>query len=86
MKKSCSFNDSKWRRMALSCSKKTMAIAKPCTQLHPAPLSSTQLLPPPPSSIQPPLSSLQHLLYLKNQNIAHNWAISPNLGRKIQVY
>ena len=70
------------------------AITKPCTQLHPAPSSSTQLHPapftsthlhpPPPSSFQPPPSSLQHLQQYLNQNIARNWAISPNLGRKIK--
>ena len=45
--------------------------------------TSTQLHPPPPSSFQPPPSSLQHLLQYLNQNIARNWAISPNLSRKI---
>ena len=61
------------------------------TQLHPPPRSSTQLIststqlhPHPPSSFQPPLSSLQHSQKYSNQNIARNWAISPNLGRKIQ--
>ena len=54
------------------------------TQLHPPPPSSTQLHPPPPSSFQPPLSSLQHPQQYLNQNIARNWAISPNLGRKIK--
>ena len=43
--------------------------------------TSIQLHPPPPSSFQPPTSSLQHPEYL-NQNIAHNWAISQNLGQK----
>ena len=59
--------------------------------LHPAPSTSTQLIstsvqlhPPPPSSFQPPLSSLQHPQQYLNQNIARNWAISPNLGRKIK--
>ena len=47
-------------------------IAKLCTHLHP----------PPPSSFQPPPSSLQHPQQYLNQNIARNWAISPNLGRK----
>ena len=68
-----------------------MGITKPCTQLHPAPPSSTQLIstsiqlhPSPPSSFQPPPSSLQHPQRYKNQNIARNWSISPNLGRKIQ--
>ena len=49
--------------------------------LHPAPPSSFQ---PPPSSFQPPPSSLQHPQQYLNQNIARNWAISPNLGRKIK--
>ena len=59
------------------------------TQLHPPPPSSFQPLSssiqPPPSSFQPPPSSLQHPQYL-NQNIACNWAISPNLGPKIERY
>ena len=37
--------------------------------------SSTQLHPPPPSSLQHPQQYL-------NQNITRNWAISPNLGYK----
>ena len=45
--------------------------------------TSTQLHPPPPSSFQPPPSSLQHPQQYLNQNIARNWAISPNLGRKL---
>ena len=61
-----------------------MSITKPCTHLHPAPSTSTQLHPPPPSSFQPPPSSLQHPRQYLNQNIARNWAISPNLGRKIK--
>ena len=40
--------------------------------------------PPPPSSFQPPPSSLQHPQQYLNQNIARNWAISPNLSRKIK--
>ena len=40
--------------------------------------------PLPPSSFQSPPSSLQHPQRYQNQNIARNWAISPNLGRKIQ--
>ena len=40
-----------------------------------------QLHLPPPNSFQPPTSSLQHPEYL-NQNTAHNWAISQNLGQK----
>ena len=51
------------------------------TQLHPPPPSSFQ---PPPSSFQPPPSSLQHPQQYLKQYIAHNWAISPNLGRKIK--
>ena len=68
-----------------------MGITKPCTHLHPAPSTftqlistSTQLHPPPPSSFQPPTSSLQHPQQCLNQNIARNWAFSPNLGRKIK--
>ena len=45
---------------------------------------STQLLPPPSSSFQPPPSSLEHPQQYLNQSIACNWAISPNLGRKIK--
>ena len=41
---------------------------------HPSPSSSIHLKP----------SSLQHLQRYKNQNIALNWEISPNLGQKIQ--
>ena len=69
-----------------------MGITKPCTHLlHPPPpisiqliLTSTQLHPPPPNSFQPPTSSLQHSQQYLNQNIARNWAISPNLGQKIK--
>ena len=43
-----------------------------------------QLHPPPPSSFQPPPSSLQRPQQYLNQNIARNWEISPNLGRKIK--
>ena len=46
--------------------------------------TSTQLHPPPPSSFHPPPSSLQHPQQYLSQNIARNWAISPNLGRKIK--
>ena len=46
--------------------------------------TSTQLHPPPPSSFQSPPSSLQHPQQYSNQNIARNWAISPNLGQKIK--
>ena len=67
-------------------------ITKPRTHLHPAPSTSTQLIststqlhsPLPSSSFQPPPSSLQHLQQYLNQNIARNWAISPNLGQKIK--
>ena len=59
--------------------------------LQPAPSTSTQLIststqlhPPPPSSFQLSPSSLQHPQQDSHQNIARNWAISPNLGRKIQ--
>ena len=68
-----------------------MGITKPCTYLHPAPSTSTQLIsvstqlhPPPPSSFQTPPSSLQHPQQYLDQNIERNWAISPNLGRKIK--
>ena len=44
--------------------------------------TSTQLHPPPPSSFQPSPSSLQHPQQYFKQNIARNWAISPNLGQK----
>ena len=46
--------------------------------------TSTKLHPPPPSSFQPPPSSLQHPQKYSNQSIERNWAISPNLDRKIQ--
>ena len=60
--------------------------------------TSTQLHPPPPSSFQPPPNSIHlhpahfslhpALCYTFNniwtKNIARNWAISPNLGRKIK--
>ena len=68
-------------------------ITKPCTHLHLAPPTSTQLTststqlqPPPLSSFQPPPSSLQHPQQYLNQNIARNWAIYPNLGRKIKSF
>ena len=68
-----------------------MGITKPCTHLHPAPSTSSQVIstsiqlhPPPPSSFQSPPSSLQHPQQYLNQNIARNWAISPNLGQKIK--
>ena len=66
-------------------------ITKLCTHLHPAPsttiqliLTYTQLHSSPPSLFQPPPSSLQHPQQYLNQNIARNWAISPNLDRKIK--
>ena len=59
--------------------------------LHPAPptstkliLTSNQLQSPSPSSFQSPPGSLQHPQQYLDQNIARNWAISPNLGRKIK--
>ena len=61
-----------------------MGITKLCTHLHPAPSTSTQLHPPLPSLFQPPSSSLLHPQQYLNQNIARNWAISPNLGQKIK--
>ena len=57
---------------------------KPCTHLHPAPFTSTQLHPPLPSSFHPPASSLQHPQQYLNQNYAPNWAISSNLGQIIK--
>ena len=63
------------------------------TQLHPAPSISAQLIStptqlhlPPASSYQSPASSLQPSEQYSNWNIARNWAISPNLGRKIQSW
>ena len=74
----------------LSATLSTMGVTKPCTQLHSAPSTSTQLISNstqlhlhPPSSFQSPPSSLQHPQQYSNQNIARNWAISSNLGRKI---
>ena len=68
-------------------------INKLCTQLHPAPstsiqliLTSIQLHPPPPSLFQPPPSSLQHSQQYLNQNIARNWEIFPNLGQKLKKH
>ena len=63
-----------------------MGFSKPCCQLRTAPSTSNQLHLSPRSSFQPPSSSLQHPQQYSNQNIARNWAISPNLGRKIQIY
>ena len=55
------------------------------TKLHLPPPSFTQFRPPPLSSFQPPPSSLQHPQQYSNHNIARNWAISPNLARKIYI-
>ena len=52
--------------------------------MHPPPPTSIHLHPSPPSSFQPPPSSLQHPQQYLNQNIAHNWTVSPNLGQKIK--
>ena len=78
-------------RAALVFVKIKRGITKPCTHLHPAPSSSTQLIltstqlhPPPPSSFQPPPSSLQQPRQYLNQNIARSWAISSNLVQKIK--
>ena len=71
-----------------------MGVTKPCIHLYPAPSTSNQLHPALSISTQliststqlhlPPPSSLQHPQQYSNQNIARNWVISPNLGRKIQ--
>ena len=50
--------------------------------LHPAPSTSTQLIPASNQLHPSPPSSLQHSQQYLNQNIAHNWAISPNLCQK----
>ena len=59
--------------------------------VHPRPPSSIHLHPAyfnlqpvPPSSFQPPVSSLQHPQQYLNQNIARNWTISSNLDQKIK--
>ena len=52
--------------------------------MHPRPPSSIHVHPAPPSSFQPPPSSLEYLRQYLNQNVARNWAISPNLGQKIK--
>ena len=75
----------------------TMGISKLCTNFHPSrsiSTQSTQLHSPPPSSFQP-LPSCNHLhpLHLSLHpalcntlnNIARNWVISQNLGRKIKL-
>ena len=69
--------------------KRILGITKPCTYLHTAPSTPTQLYPTPSTSIQliqPPPSSLQHPQQHLDQNIARNWAISPNLNWKIKSY
>ena len=48
--------------------------------------TSIQFHPPPPSSFHPQPCSLQHPQQYLNLNNARNWAISPNLGRKIKSY
>ena len=63
--------------IAISVRASDLCITKPCTHLHPAPSTSTQLHPPLPSS-------LQHPQQYFNQNMARNWTVSPNLGRKIK--
>ena len=52
-------------------------ITKPCTHLHSAPSISTYLI----SACTQPL---QHPQRYYNQNIARDWTIFPNLGKKIQ--
>ena len=59
-------------------------ITERCTLLHQASSTSTQLHPPPLSSFESPPSSLQHPQQYSNQNIACNWAISPNLDGNVQ--
>ena len=62
-----------------------MGITKPSTHLHPAPSTSTQLISTFTQLHLPPPSSLQHPQQYLNQNITCNWAISPNLVRKIKL-
>ena len=57
-------------------------ITKLCTHLHSAPSTCTQLISTSNRLHPSPPSSLQHPQQYLNQNIARNWAISPNLGRK----
>ena len=66
------------------CNSIKSGITKSCNHLHPAPSTSTQPHPLTPRLFKPPASSLQHSQQYLNQNIAHNWAISPNLGQKIK--
>ena len=57
------------------------------SHLHPAPFSSTQLHQHPSAYTQILSGSIQLSAKpqrYKSQNIARNWAISPNLGRKIK--
>ena len=61
-----------------------MGITKPCTHLYPAPSTSTHLISTSTQLYPPPTSSLQHPQQYLNQNIARNWAISPNLGQKVK--
>ena len=60
----------------------SMGITKPCTHLHQAHFN---LHPAPSSSFKRPPSSLQQSQHYKNQNIACNWAICPNVGQKFKV-
>ena len=53
-----------------------MGITKPCTHLHPAPSRSIHL--------HPAHFSLHSALCNTLNNIIRNWAIFPNLGRKIR--
>ena len=81
-------NDGHWNYSFFS------GITKLCTQLHSAPSTFIQLHPAPFASTQliststqlhpPPPSSLKHPQQYLNQNVARNWAISPNLGQKIK--
>ena len=57
--------------------------------MHPPLRSSIHLRPAPPTSTQlisASPSSLQHPQQYMNQNIARDWAISPNFGQKIKSY
>ena len=53
--------------------------------MHPFPPSSIHLHPAHFNLHPAPPSSLQHPQQYLNQNIAHNLAISPNLGKKLKV-
>ena len=63
-----------------------MRITKPCIILHPTSSTPTQLHPAPSTSTQLISTSNQHPQQYLNQNIARNWAISANLGRKIRSF